>query len=291
MIVSPIVDGRPLPVDGMCDGRFAPVREAFVRNFTDLGEPGAAIALVVGGRVVVDLWAGWKDRARNRPWVRDTLVNFFSVGKALTALCALRVVEKGLVDLDRPLTRYWPEFGAHGKEAITLRHVLSHQAGLPALRAPLADGAMLDWPHMIRALENETPWWQPGTAHGYHVNTFGYLVGEVVRRTTGATLGALLREEMATARRAASLVSMRRSQMAAASTVSIFSGHPFCAMRSRSDPQAPTSSLSGTRASASAFSSRCPSARSGPMPGPSAISAPAALWDSATRKRASPLPM
>ena len=197
MIVSPIVDGRPLPVDGMCDGRFAPVREAFVRNFTDLGEPGAAIALVVGGRVVVDLWAGWKDRARNRPWVRDTLVNFFSVGKALTALCALRVVEKGLVDLDRPLTRYWPEFGAHGKEAITLRHVLSHQAGLPALRAPLADGAMLDWPHMIRALENETPWWQPGTAHGYHVNTFGYLVGEVVRRTTGATLGALLREEIA----------------------------------------------------------------------------------------------
>ncbi|HEY4343556.1 MAG TPA: serine hydrolase domain-containing protein [Parvibaculum sp.] len=192
-----ILDGKPLPVGGVCDDAFEPVRDAFIRNFTELGEPGAAIALSVGGHVVVDLWAGWKDRARNEPWRRDTLVNFFSVGKALTSVCALRLVEKGLVDLDQPLTRHWPEFGAHGREDITLRHVLSHQAGLPAVRAPLADGAMLDWPLMIRALEAETPWWRPGAAHGYHVNTFGYLVGEIVRRVTGATLGALLRNEIA----------------------------------------------------------------------------------------------
>lgn len=191
-----VVDGDSLPMGGVCDESFAPVREAFLRNFTELGEPGAAIALFVDGRLVVDLWGGWKDRARREPWRRDTLVNFFSVGKPLAALCALRMVEKGLIELDQPLARYWPEFGTRGKEVITLRHVLSHQAGLPALRAPLADGAMLDWPLMIGALQDETPWWQPGTAHGYHVNSFGYLVGEAVRRVTGATLGALLRNEI-----------------------------------------------------------------------------------------------
>lgn len=194
---NPVIDGKALPMDGICDAKFAPVRDAFIRNFTELGEPGAAIALTIGGRAVVDLWAGWKDRARNRPWQRDTLVNFFSVGKALTSLCALRAVERNLVDLDQPLARHWPEFGAQGKEIVTLRHVLSHRAGLPALRAPLADGAMLDWLSMIHALETETPWWEPGTAHGYHVNTFGYLVGEIVRRVTGASLGTLLRDEIA----------------------------------------------------------------------------------------------
>lgn len=194
---NPVVDSGSLPMDGVCDERFAPVREAFIRNFTELGEPGAAITLFVGGRLVVDLWGGWRDRARREPWRRETLVNFFSVGKALTALCALRVVEKGLIDLDQPLARYWPEFGTRGKEVITLRHVLSHQAGLPALRSPLADGAMLDWSLMIRALQDETPWWQPGKAHGYHVNSYGYLVGEAVRRVTGATLGTLLRNEIA----------------------------------------------------------------------------------------------
>lgn len=191
-----VVDGNSLPMGGVCDESFAPVREAFLRNFTELGEPGAAIALFVDGRLVVDLWGGWKDRARREPWRRDTLVNFFSVGKPLAALCALRLVENGLIELDQPLARYWPEFGTRGKEVITLRHILSHQAGLPALRAPLTDGAMLDWSLMIGALQDETPWWRPGAAHGYHVNTFGYLVGETVRRVTGATLGALLRNEI-----------------------------------------------------------------------------------------------
>jgi CubicO group peptidase (beta-lactamase class C family) len=168
-----------------------------VSNFVERGEVGAAVALSVAGRVVVDLWGGWADRARRRPWRHETLVNFFSVGKGLSALCAHRVVERGLVDLDTAIARYWPEFGAAGKEDITLRQVLAHQAGLPAVRDPLPDGAMLDWGVMIRALERQAPWWQPGTAHGYHVNTFGYLVGEVVRRVTGMTLGSLLQAEVA----------------------------------------------------------------------------------------------
>jgi CubicO group peptidase (beta-lactamase class C family) len=183
--------------EGSCDRRFATVRDAFAANFAARGEVGAAVAVSVGGRVVVDLWGGFADGARRRPWRRDTLVDFFSVGKALAAVCALRLAERGRLDLDAPIARLWPAFAAAGKEAITLRQVLSHRAGLPAVRAPLPDGAMLDWPAMVEALERQAPWWPPGTAHGYHVNTFGYLVGEVVRRAGGATLGAQLRREVA----------------------------------------------------------------------------------------------
>jgi CubicO group peptidase (beta-lactamase class C family) len=193
----PEIDGRPLPLGGTCDARFEKVRAAFIGNFQNHAEPGAAVAVVQDGRLVVDLWGGWTDRGRAHPWRRDTLVNFFSVGKALTALCALRLVERNLVDLDAPAARYWSEFAAAGKEAITLRHILSHQSGLPAVREVLPDGAMFDWPRMIAALEAQAPWWTPGTAHGYHVNTFGFLVGEIVRRVTGASLGALLRDEIA----------------------------------------------------------------------------------------------
>ncbi|HSP96387.1 MAG TPA: serine hydrolase domain-containing protein [Candidatus Dormibacteraeota bacterium] len=186
-----------LPVDGLCDPRFAPVREAFVANLTERGDVGAAVAISVGGRPVVDLWGGWLDAARRRPWRRDTLVNVFSVSKGLSTVCALQLVERGLLDLDAPIARCWPEFAAAGKEHISLRQVLTHRAGLPALRAPLPDGAMLDWPCMTAALEAQAPWWTPGAAHGYHVNTFGFLVGEVVRRVSGVSLGTWLRAHVA----------------------------------------------------------------------------------------------
>jgi CubicO group peptidase (beta-lactamase class C family) len=188
---------RQPPIDGTCDARFAAVREAFVTNLTERGDVGAAVAVWVGGRPVVDLWGGWADGDRCRPWRRDTLVNVFSVGKGLSALCALQLVERGALDLDRPLARVWPAFAAAGKAEITLRQVLGHRAGLPAIRAALPDGAMLDWPRMTAALEQQSPWWAPDTAHGYHVNTFGYLVGEAVRRASGRTLGAWLREQVA----------------------------------------------------------------------------------------------
>ncbi len=151
---------------------------------------------MVGGKLVCDLWGGHRDAARQTPWARDTLVNFFSVGKAFTALVALRLVERGALDLDAPAHRLWPEFGANGKEGITLRHMLSHQAGLPAIREELPGGAMLDWDRMTAALAAQAPWWPPGTAHGYHVNTYGYLVGELVRRASGRTIGEILRDEI-----------------------------------------------------------------------------------------------
>lgn len=182
-------------IGGSCDPRFAPVRDAFAANFERHGEIGAAVCVVIGGRTVVDLHGGLA--GPGRPWRPDTLVNVFSVGKGLTALCAARLVDQGRLDVDAPVTRYWPEFGAAGKEAVTVRHLLTHQAGLPAVRRRLPRGAMLDWRLMTTTLAGHEPWWPPGTAHGYHVNTFGFLVGEVLRRITGRGVGALLRDDIA----------------------------------------------------------------------------------------------
>lgn len=177
-------------IDGICDARFKPVRDAFAANFAERGERGAAVCVMVGGRVVADLWGG-------DGWTAGTLVNIFSVGKGLTALVAARLMAGGRLDVDAPVSRYWPEFAAAGKTAVTVRQLLSHQAGLPAVRRPLPAGAMLDWATMTEALAEQEPWWQPGTAHGYHCNTFGFLVGEVVRRAGGRTVGELLRTEIA----------------------------------------------------------------------------------------------
>jgi CubicO group peptidase (beta-lactamase class C family) len=188
---------RAAGIGGWCDPRFAAVRDAFAANFTDRGETGAAACLVVGGTAVADLWGGWAGQQQTRPWQHDTLVNVFSVGKGLIAACTARLIGERRLDPDAPVAGYWPEFGAAGKGAVTLRHLLSHQAGLPALRDPLPPGSMLDWPLMTGALAAEPPWWAPGSAHGYHVNTFGFLAGEVIRRVTGTTVGEVLRDQIA----------------------------------------------------------------------------------------------
>jgi CubicO group peptidase (beta-lactamase class C family) len=172
-------------IHGWCDARFAGVRDALAENFRARGEVGAAVAVTIEGTPVVDLWAGWMDRERTRVWQRDTLVNVFSVGKAMAALSLLMLAERGQVDLDAPVARYWPAFAAHGKDGVTVRMVLGHRAGLPAIRHPLPSLAMYDWELMTTALAAEAPWWEPGRLHGYHVNTFGFLVGELVRRAGG----------------------------------------------------------------------------------------------------------
>jgi len=183
---------------GTCQPRFDAVREAFAANFAAGREVGATFAATLGGELVVDLWAGDADAARTRPWAQDTIVNVFSTTKAVTALCAHMLVDRGLLDVDAPVARYWPEFAAHGKEAITPRHLLSHTAGLAAIRKRLTREAFYDWPAMTAALADETPWWEPGTANGYHALTYGYLVGELVRRIDGRTIGKFLREEVTT---------------------------------------------------------------------------------------------
>ena len=185
-----------IPIGGTCDSRFARVREAFVENFTKHGERGGAATIALHGKPVVDLWGGYADVARTKEWEEDTIVNVFSVCKALNAIAVLRLVEQGKIDLDAPVARYWPEFAANGKDAITVRTVLAHRAGLVALRDPLPDTAMLDWPLITKLIANEKPWWEPGTAHGYHVNTFGFLTGEIVRRVSGKSIGRFLRDEV-----------------------------------------------------------------------------------------------
>jgi CubicO group peptidase (beta-lactamase class C family) len=187
----------PPEIRGFCDTRFEVLREAFQRNFERYDELGAALAVVLEGHLVVDLWGGFADRGKTRPWRRDTLVDVFSVGKAMASACAMRLVEQRVLHLDAPVASIWPEFAEAGKEAVTLRQLLSHQAGLPAIRQPMPVGAMLDWPRMTGALAATEPWWEPGARHGYHVNTYGFLVGEVVRRASGERIGRYFREEFA----------------------------------------------------------------------------------------------
>jgi CubicO group peptidase (beta-lactamase class C family) len=188
---------EPAPTHGTCDSRFSCVFEEFRRNFTERAERGGAVALWVDGKQVVDAWGGWADVAREREWQRDTIVNFFSVSKALCAIACMRLVDQGKLDLAAPVGRYWPQFAAGGKGQVTVRQLLSHQAGLPAIRKPLPDGAALEWNVIAEALAEQEPWWTPGAAHGYHVNTFGFLAGELVRRIDGRTIGTLLREDVA----------------------------------------------------------------------------------------------
>jgi CubicO group peptidase (beta-lactamase class C family) len=184
-------------VEGACDPRFARVREAFAASFAAGREVGASFAATVDGALVVDLWGGFADAARTRPWTRDTIVNVFSTTKAPAALCAHVLADRGLLDLDAPVARLWPEFAQGGKEAIRVRDVLSHRAGLAALRAPLPSEALFDWRRMTDPLAAESPWWEPATASGYHALTFGHLMGELVRRASGRSLGRFLREEIA----------------------------------------------------------------------------------------------
>ena len=186
-----------LRIEGTCDPRFAPVREAFAQNFSTLGETGAAVAVTLDGRSVVDLWAGHADAARTRPWERDTIVNVYSTTKGMTAICAHRLVDQGRLDLDAPVATYWPEFASGGKARLPVRYLLSHQAGLPAVSQSLQPAAMYDWDVMTAALAAQEPWWEPGTKHGYHAVTYGWLVGEVVRRISGKTVGTFFRDEVA----------------------------------------------------------------------------------------------
>jgi CubicO group peptidase (beta-lactamase class C family) len=186
-----------IPTSGTCDPRFFRVAEEFRRNFTERAERGGAVAVWCNGKQVVDVWGGWADVAHQREWQRDTIVNFFSVSKALCAIACMRLVDQGKLDLDAKVARYWPEFSSGGKGDVTVRQLLSHQAGLPAIRKPLPDGAALAWSVITEALAEQEPWWTPGTAHGYHVNTFGFLAGELVRRIEARTIGTLLREDIA----------------------------------------------------------------------------------------------
>ena len=176
---------------------FETVREAFEANFDERGDVGAAFCLYVEGRPVVDIWGGVADPKSGRPWAEGTLALVYSTTKGVTAICAHLLAERGQLDLDAPVARYWPEFAAAGKETVTVRHLLSHRAGLPTLEPILAPGEALAWEPAVANLAAQAPLWEPGTRHGYHAVTFGWLVGEVIRRVSGRSPGRFLAEEIA----------------------------------------------------------------------------------------------
>ncbi len=184
-------------IEGAAEAGWGKVADAFRTNFDEHGELGAAFGLYVGGRSVVDLWGGVADKSTGRPWDEDTIVLVMSTSKGATAICANMLVERGELDLDAPVVTYWPEFGAEGKSGIKVRWLLTHQAGLPLVDTPLTLEEACAWEPVIHALERQAPLWEPGTAHAYHALTYGFLVGEVVRRITGKSLGQFLRHDVA----------------------------------------------------------------------------------------------
>jgi len=196
MMKTVAIDSGDARVRGSAAQGFEPVIEAFANNFIEHKEVGAACALYHRGRCVVDIWGGLADAASGRPWEEDTVVLVFSAAKGPTATCINRLVEAGRLDVDLPIAHYWPEFGCNGKEAITTRMVLSHQAGLAAIDADLSLEQVLAWDPVAKAIAAQAPNWEPGTQHGYHARSFGWILGELLRRITGESLGQFLAREI-----------------------------------------------------------------------------------------------
>ena len=185
------------PLRGRYAPEFEPVADAFVRNFEERGEIGASVCVTVDGDSVVDLWGGAADVEQEVPWQEDTMCVVFSSTKGAVALAAHTLVADGALGLDEPVKSYWPEFATNGKEDATVRMMLDHSVGVPAMREKLKDKGCCDWEYMVERLEQEAPFWKPGTRNGYHMANFGWTVGELVRRTAGQSLGAYFREAIA----------------------------------------------------------------------------------------------
>ncbi|MGI8938343.1 MAG: serine hydrolase domain-containing protein [Iamia sp.] len=183
-------------IHGTCRDDLTPVRDAFAGAFDRGEERGAAVVVTLDGEPVVDLWAGLATDD-DRPWGRDTIVNVYSTTKTMTALCVLMLADRGEVDLYAPVATYWPEFAAAGKDAITVAQVMSHTAGLSGFDPAIAPEDLYDWDAICTGLAAQEPWWEPGTQSGYHLITQGYLLGEIVRRVTGRSVGTFFREEVA----------------------------------------------------------------------------------------------
>ena len=184
-------------IHGTCDERFVAVRDAMSNSLEKGADVGASVAVTVDGELVVDVWGGHLGDADATPWERDTITNVWSTTKTMTALCALMLADAGQIDLHGPVARYWPEFAANGKADVEVRHLLGHTSGLSGWQEPMTFEDLYDWDRATSALAAQAPWWEPGTASGYHAITQGFLVGEVIRRVTGQTVGQFFRTEVA----------------------------------------------------------------------------------------------
>ncbi|MBI1197036.1 MAG: serine hydrolase [Phenylobacterium sp.] len=184
-------------VQGHVHDRYAGVRTTFEGNLDNGADVGAAFCATVEGEIVVDLWGGFADEAKTRPWTRDTIINVYSTTKTVTALTALMIADRGDLDFDAPVAKYWPEFAANGKDRVKVSHLMSHASGLSGWKEKISKDDLYDWDKCVSLLAAQAPFWEPGTAPGYHAITQGYLVGEVIRRITGRTVGTVFREEIA----------------------------------------------------------------------------------------------
>ena len=213
-------------VHGEHDERFAALHGDF-QHFLDTGEElGASLAVVHEGELVVDLWGGWADSEGSQPWLADTITATWSVTKTMTALAALVLVDRGELDVYSPVARYWPEFAANGKADIEVRHVLSHTSGVSGWEPPFVPEDVYDWDRSTSMLAAQAPWWEPGTASGYHDTTYGHLVGEIVRRITGTSIGTFFATEIARPLRADFQIGVPESDFPRISNV-VFPGYPF----------------------------------------------------------------
>ena len=184
-------------IHGVCDKRFEAVRDALARNVDSGAELGASLVLDIDGDVVADVWGGFRDQARTIPWDEHTITNVWSSTKTVTSLAALMLADRGELDVDAPVARYWPEFGASGKQGVLVRHVLSHASGVSGLDQPAVVEDLYDWEKSTSRMAAQAPWWEPGTASGYHALNYGHLVGEIVRRISGKPLKQFVAEEIA----------------------------------------------------------------------------------------------
>jgi CubicO group peptidase (beta-lactamase class C family) len=185
------------PISGTVKPGFEAARDAFAANLDSGADIGAAAAVFIDGEPVVDLWGGYFDATYTRLWERDTIANGFSSTKTMTALCALLLADRGELDLNAPVKKYWPEFAAEGKERVEVRHLLGHASGVAGWSEPMTLADIYDWEKATTLLARQAPWWEPGTAGGYHAFNMGHLVGEVIRRITDLTTGKFLRVELA----------------------------------------------------------------------------------------------
>lgn len=184
-------------ISGSCDPRFAPVKDVLAKSVESGADIGASFSAYLEGEKVVDIWAGSIDEAGSEPWQENTIVNVYSTTKTMSFLCALVLAEQGKLDFDANVAEYWPEFAQNGKENVKVWHLMNHAAGLSGMDEPFGPAEVYDWPKMIAALEKQAPWWEPGSATGYHALTQGHLIGEVVRRITGITIGQFFKQEIA----------------------------------------------------------------------------------------------
>ena len=185
-------------IHGYCDEKFAHVGEAFASNFAEKDDLGACVAMSIEGEMVVDLWGGHRDKEKTLAWEEDTIVNVYSSTKTMAALCALLLADRGEIDLYAKVSEYWPEFAQNGKENVEVRHFMSHSAGLSGMDEIMQGDDFYDWDKVVAALAKQAPWWEPGSASGYHALTQGHLIGEVVRRVSGKSIGQFFADEIAT---------------------------------------------------------------------------------------------